>query len=82
MGKLPINRFYGLERQAGFHAYDLVAGPTNPFNAFNRERMENNELDQDGGNDIRSILIADGEVIIGSVAGMGLRRKSCDDFRY
>ena len=62
----------------GLHAYDLT-GPTDPFNAFNRERMENSDLDQDGGNDIRSILIADEQVIIGSAANTGFRGQPFND---
>ena len=68
-GQITNQQILWVGTAGGLHAYDLVAGPTDPFNAFNRERMENNDLDQDGGNDIRSILIADGEVIIGSAAG-------------
>ena len=42
-GQITNQQILWVGTAGGLHAYDLVAGPTDPFNAFNRERMENND---------------------------------------
>ena len=55
--------------EGGLHHFDLIEGSTSPQTSFSRDRMENADLDQDGGNDIRSIWISQDEVIVGSAGG-------------
>ena len=55
--------------EGGLHHFDLIQGSTSPQTSFSRDRMENADLDQDGGNDIRSIWISQDEVIVGSAGG-------------
>ncbi len=55
--------------EGGLHHFDLIEGSTSPQTSFSRDRMENTDLDQEGGNDIRSIWISQDEVIVGSAGG-------------